>query len=94
MVNRQCTRQTTRPCRCELHKPLDTLDILVDSVDILVDSVDILIDSVDILVDSVEKLLMNVGRGGSRVYGPPPRPRRLEFKAPPATGVSNTRYNN
>ena len=87
MVNRQCTRQTTRPCRCELHKPLDTLDILVDSVDIL-------IDSVDILVDSVEKLLMNVGRGGSRVYGPPPRPRRLEFKAPPATGVSNTRYNN
>jgi len=87
MVNRQSTRQTTRPCRCELHKPLDTLDILVDSVDIL-------IDSVDILVDSVEKLLMNVGRGGSRVYGPPPRPRRLEFKAPPATGVSNTRYNN
>ena len=72
MVNRQCTRQTTRPCRCELHKPLDTLDILVDSVDILIDSVDILIDSVDILVDSVEKLLMNVGRGGAGFMAPPP----------------------
>ena len=72
MVNRQCTRQTTRPCRCELHKPLDTLDILVDSVDILVDSVDILIDSVDILVDSVEKLLMNVGRGGEPGLWPAP----------------------
>jgi hypothetical protein len=86
MVNRHCTRQTTRHCKCELHKPVDTVDIVVDSVDIVV-------DTVDILVDSLEKLLMNVGRGGSRVYGPPPRPRRLEFKAPPATGVSNTRYN-
>jgi len=33
-----------------------------------------------------------VGRGGWLGYGLPPRSRSLEFKAPQAPGLSNTRY--